>query len=127
MCVDDTTVSGGGGTLAHDRLPTSNLIFWKNVLLAHVHSGQPNLTNRQMTILMVIYASDHPHTVGWLASHLSLSGPVVSRALNALQALGLIGRMPDPFDRRSSILKRTAAGTAFLDRLRNTIVESRHV
>ena len=121
--VDDTIVSFGGPLASHE-LPTSNLVFWKNVLLAHVHSGQPDLTNRQMTILMVLYASDHPHTVVSLAAHLSLSGPVVSRALNALQGLGLIGRSPSPCDRRSSIIKRTAAGTMFLDRFKNIIAES---
>jgi len=125
MRADNTTMSGGEPPASHS--PSASLVIWKNVLLAHVHSGQPNLTNRQMTVLMVVYATDHPHKVGCLAARLSLSGPVVSRALNTLQALGLIARKPDRLDGRSSIIKRTVTGTDFLDRFKNKIAESRQV
>ncbi len=91
------------------------LVFWKEVLLAHVRSGQPNLTNRQMTVLMVLYASGDTYTVGGLAAKLTLSSPVVGRSLNALEALGYLKRSRDPTDARSSLTHRTASGAAFLN------------
>lgn len=93
----------------------ANLLFWKNVLLAHVHSRQPNLTNRQMAVLMVVYASSDPQTVGSLASRLKLSGPVVGRSINMLEALGYLKRARDLADGRSTLMMRTALGVAFLD------------
>ena len=102
----------------------ANLLFWKDVLLAHVRSGQPSLTNRQLAVLMIIYTTADRHTVGGLAWRLDLSSPVVSRSLNMLETLGLLRRSPDPADRRSSLMQRTADGVAFLDHLESAVASS---
>ncbi len=99
------------------------LLFWKEVLLAHVCSGQPNLTNRQMTVLMVIYASNGTYTVGGLAAKLTISSPVVSRSLNMLETLGYLKRSRDPTDARSSVIHRTALGAAFLNSFEGVIAK----
>lgn len=106
--------AGPSSLLASEPPRRVRLLFWKEVLLAHVRSGQPNLTNRQMTVLMVLYASDDTYTVGGLAAKLTLSSPVVSRSLNMLEALGYLKRSRDPADARNSLVHRTASGAAFL-------------
>ena len=55
-----------------------------------VRSGEPDLTNRQMALLMLVYLTPGPHTVRGLAKVLGVSKPVVTRALNTLGALGYL-------------------------------------
>ena len=45
-------------------------------LIGYVRSGQPDLTNRQMALLMVVYQTPGPHTVRGLAHILGVSKPV---------------------------------------------------
>jgi DNA-binding MarR family transcriptional regulator len=87
---------------------------WRGTLLRYVRSGQPDLTNRQMALLMVAGQEPGPHTVRGLAARLHVSKPVVTRALDSLSALGLLRRRRDERDGRSVIVDMTAAGTAFL-------------
>ena len=97
-------------------LPVLNkhLTDWMNTLLDYVRSGHPDLTNRQMALLMVVYETPGPHTVRGLARDLSVSKPVVTRALNRLGALGYLARQRDDQDRRNVFVARTKAGTDFL-------------
>ena len=53
-------------------------------LIDYVRSGAPDLTNRQMALLMLVYLTPGPHTVRGLARILGVSKPVVTRALNTL-------------------------------------------
>ena len=64
------------------------LAGWMRALIAYVRSGEPDLTNRQMALLMLVYLTPGPHTVRGLAKVLGVSKPVVTRALNTLGALG---------------------------------------
>jgi hypothetical protein len=64
------------------------LSAWMRTLVAYVRSGQPDLTNRQMGLLLLVYLTPGPHTVRGLATLLGVSKPVVTRALNTLGALG---------------------------------------
>jgi DNA-binding MarR family transcriptional regulator len=84
-------------------------------LIGYVQSARPDLTNRQMALLMLVYLSDGPHTVRGLAAKLKVSKPVVTRALNTLGALGYLRRQKDESDLRNIFVERTAAGTAFLE------------
>lgn len=95
-------------------MPRSMLTDWMNTLLDYVRSGHPDLTNRQMALLMVVYETPGPHTVRGLARDLSVSKPVVTRALNRLGALGYLARQRDDQDRRNVFVARTKAGTDFL-------------
>ena len=36
---------------------------WMKALIAYVRSGEPDLTNRQMALLMLVYLTPGPHTV----------------------------------------------------------------
>ncbi|MEO7505097.1 MAG: MarR family winged helix-turn-helix transcriptional regulator [Sphingomicrobium sp.] len=84
-------------------------------LIGYVRSGQPDLTNRQMALLLLVYLTPGPHTVRGLAAMLGVSKPVVTRALNTLGALGYLRRERDQDDRRNVFVVRTTDGTSFLE------------
>ena len=91
---------------------------WMRTLINYVRSGEPDLTNRQMALLMLIYLTPGPHTVRGIASALSVSKPVVTRALNTLGSLGYLRRERDQDDRRNIFVVRTKDGTNFLENFR---------
>lgn len=88
---------------------------WMQTLIGYVQSARPDLTNRQMALLMLVYLTDGPHTVRGLAAKLRVSKPVVTRALNTLGALGYLRRQKDESDLRNIFVERTPTGTAFLE------------
>jgi DNA-binding MarR family transcriptional regulator len=88
---------------------------WMGTLINYVRSGQPDLTNRQMALLMLVYETPGPHTVRGLAAQLSVSKPVVTRALNTLAALGYLRRERDEADGRNIFVVRTEVGADFLE------------
>jgi len=57
-------------------------------------------------------------TLSALADHLMMDKGQLSRTVRELEGLGLISRVPDPTDGRSSILSPTAEGTARLEAAR---------
>jgi len=91
------------------------LFSWKSTLVDYVRSGEPDLTNRQMALLLVVYLNPGPHTVRGLAHVLNVSKPVVTRALNRLGALGYLRRQRDDSDKRNIFVARTAEGADFLE------------
>lgn len=95
-----------------------SLKAWMKALIAYVRSGEPDLTNRQMALLLVVYLTPGPHTVRGLARMLSVSKPVVTRALNTLGALGYLRRERDQDDRRNIFVVRTSSGAEFLEGFR---------
>ena len=97
----------------------SSLSMWMRALIGYVRSGEPDLTNRQMALLMLVYLTPGPHTVRGLAKILGVSKPVVTRALNTLGALGYLRRERDQDDRRNIFVVRTEDGTEFLDSFRS--------
>jgi DNA-binding MarR family transcriptional regulator len=97
-------------TLAEKPLKT-----WMQTLVDYVRSGEPDLTNRQMALLMIVYLKPGPHTVRGLARCLNVSKPVVTRALNRLGALGYLRRQRDDSDKRNIFVTRTAEGADFLE------------
>ena len=92
-----------------------SLSGWMHTLIDYVRSGAPDLTNRQMALLMLVYLSPGPHTVRGLARILGVSKPVVTRALNTLGGLGYLRRERDQDDRRNVFVVRTSDGTNFLE------------
>jgi DNA-binding MarR family transcriptional regulator len=91
------------------------LADWMGTLIGYVQSARPDLTNRQMALLMLVYLTDGPHTVRGLAAKLRVSKPVVTRALNTLGALGYLRRQKDESDLRNIFVERTQTGHAFLE------------
>ena len=88
---------------------------WMQTLIDYVRSGRPDLTNRQMALLMLVYITPGPHTVRGIAKKLSVSKPVVTRALNRLGFLGYLRRERDEADKRNVFVVRTNEGADFLD------------
>ena len=88
---------------------------WMNTLISYVRSGQPDLTNRQMALMLLVYLTPGPHTVRGLAHILGVSKPVITRALNTLGSLGYLRRVRDETDRRNVFVARTSTGQEFLD------------
>ena len=91
------------------------LIGWMSALIGYVRSGDPDLTNRQMALLLVVYLLPGPHTVRGLAARLHVSKPVVTRALNTLGSLGYLRRQKDDADLRNIFIEQTPQGLAFLE------------
>lgn len=91
------------------------LYGWMNTLTDYVRSGEPDLTNRQMALLLVVYLKPGPHTVRGLAQVLNVSKPVVTRALNKLGSLGYLRRQRDDADRRNIFVAQTREGAEFLE------------
>lgn len=94
---------------------------WMATLIDYVRSGEPDLTNRQMALLLVVYLQSGPHTVRGLAGGLKVSKPVVTRALNRLGSLGYLRRQRDENDKRNIYIVRTAKGAEFLEQFEHFI------
>lgn len=88
---------------------------WMQAMVRYVRSGEADLTNRQMAMMMLVYADPDPSTVRGLAEQLNVAKPVVTRALNRLGQLGFVRRERDMTDRRNVFIRRTAKGAEFLD------------
>jgi len=105
--------------VAHDWLEK-----WMRTLVGYVRSGDPDLTNRQMAILLLVGQTQGPHTVRGLASRLTVSKPVVTRALNKLASLGFLRRQRDEADKRNIFISMTERGGRFLERFQTLIERS---
>lgn len=93
---------------------TQALDLWRRALVESVRADAPDLSARQMAILLTVYLTPPPHTVRGLAHTLNISKPAVTRALDRLGELGLLKRRPDETDRRSVLVQRTVKGSVFL-------------
>jgi DNA-binding MarR family transcriptional regulator len=99
---------------------------WMSTLVGYVRSGKPDLTNRQMALLMLVYETQGPHTVRGLAQKLGVSKPVVTRALNTLATLGYLRRERDEADGRNVFVARTESGAEFLEAFGSLIAHASH-
>ena len=88
--------------------------LWRKALVASVRRDGPDLSARQMALLLTVYLCDPPHTVRGLAATLGISKPAITRALDRLSVLGFIRRKHDPEDRRIVLVQRTVSGSVFL-------------
>ncbi|MFC5584926.1 MarR family transcriptional regulator [Nitratireductor kimnyeongensis] len=102
--------------------PSQALRLWQQVCLAEVRGKAPDLTERQLAILLTIYLDPPPHTVRGLAEKLDVSKPVITRALDTMGALKLVSRHRDPSDRRNVLIKRTVEGALFVERFGDVVV-----
>lgn len=99
------------------------LVNWMQALIGYVRSGQPDLTNRQMALMMLVYLTPGPHTVRGLANILGVSKPVITRALNTLGTLGYLRRVRDEADRRNVFVAKTSTGQDFLEGFEQNIAQ----
>lgn len=110
-----------------DLMSRKPLATWMSALIDYVRSGEPDLTNRQMALLLVVYLQPGPHTVRGLARSLNVSKPVVTRALNRLGGLGYLRRQRDDNDKRNIYVARTTEGAGFLEEFGQFLGESPRV
>lgn len=88
--------------------------LWRRALVESVRRDGPDLSARQMAIMLQVYLTDPPHTVRGMAATLNISKPAVTRALDRLSVLGFAKRKRDPDDKRNVLVQRTVKGSVFL-------------
>ena len=74
----------------------------------------PDLTARQLGVMLTCYTEAEPQTVRGLAAQLEVSKPAITRALDRLSEFELVRRKTDPMDRRSVLIQRTSSGAAYV-------------
>ncbi|MBL4721210.1 MAG: MarR family transcriptional regulator [Alphaproteobacteria bacterium] len=104
--------------------PNRLLKLWHDALLESVRRDTPDLSARQMSVLLAVYVVPPPHTVRGLSSSMNVSKPAITRALDKLCALDFLRRKPDETDRRSIVVQRTVKGSVFLSDFGDSIAES---
>lgn len=98
------------------------LDIWRRAIVESVRLDAPDLSARQMSLLLTVYLTQAPHTVRGLAVLLKVSKPAITRAVNRLSELELVRRKPDPADKRSVLIQRTVRGSVFLREFGELIV-----
>jgi DNA-binding MarR family transcriptional regulator len=100
------------------------LELWRGAVVDSVRSDEPDLTARQMAVLLLVYTTDPPHTVRGLADRLRISKPAVTRALDRLAHYDFVRRKTDERDRRNVLVQRTVRGSVFLSEFADRIVRA---
>src|SRR5689334_19084035 len=90
------------------------LTLWHGVALDLVKDDEPDLSVRQICILLTIYLEAPPHTVRALAIKLGVTKPVITRALDTMGKMELVSRRRDDNDRRNVLIQRTVKGALYL-------------
>ena len=90
------------------------LDIWRRAVVESVRRDAPDLSARQMALLLTVYLTPPPHTVRGLAEILDVSKPAITRAVSRLGELELVRRKTDDADRRSVLIQRTVRGSVFL-------------
>jgi len=93
---------------------SQSLALWHQVTLRMLQRSGPNLSARQIAVLLTVYMDEGPHTVRGLAQQLKISKPAITRALDRLCDEDLLRRKTDDNDRRSVLIQRTVKGSTFL-------------
>jgi DNA-binding MarR family transcriptional regulator len=91
------------------------LMSFAQVLLGLIRDGRRDLSARQLGVLTSLALQPDLNTIRGLAVHLRVSKPAITRAVDRLEAEGLVKRRPDPQDRRSVCIGMLPAGRSFLD------------
>ena len=102
------------------------LDLWRGAIVESVRRDAPDLSARQMALLLTVYLTPPPHTVRGLALTLNVSKPAITRALDRLGQYGLVKRKLDEADRRSVLVQRTVKGSVFLREFADIVVASAH-
>lgn len=87
---------------------------WQDALVSWVKGENPDLTNRQMAVLLVVSLDESQHTIRGLASRLNIAKPAVTRAIDRLSELDYVKRVDDKRDRRNVFVVPTSSGRSFL-------------
>ncbi|MGE0044632.1 MAG: MarR family transcriptional regulator [Hyphomonadaceae bacterium] len=97
------------------------LDLWRNVTVMSVRGDEPDLTARQLAVLMTVHLGAPPHTVRGLAAALKVGKPAITRALDTLSRYELVTRRRDPEDGRNVLVEKTEKGAFYLSELGDMI------
>lgn len=100
-----------------------SLALWHAVTLDQVLDRGPDLSVRQLAILLIVYMEAPPHTVRGLAQRLNVTKPVITRALDSMGQMSLVKRKRDEKDKRNVLVQRTVEGAQLLENLAQTIIQ----
>ena len=100
------------------------LQLWRGALVASVRKDGPDLSARQLALMLTVYLTPPPHTVRGLAQTLNVSKPAITRALDRLGRLGYIKRKRDQQDRRNVLVQRTVKGSVFLAEFGQMVIDA---
>ncbi|MEE8444118.1 MAG: MarR family transcriptional regulator, partial [Alphaproteobacteria bacterium] len=100
------------------------LDIWRRAIVDSVRRDAPDLSARQMAVLLSVYMTPPPHTVRGLAEILNVSKPAITRALDRLGEYRLARRKSDARDRRSILVQRTVTGSVYLSEFAEIIGEA---
>lgn len=101
--------------------PDQLVDLFRGTIAALVRREEPDLSARQLAVLLTCYLQDEAQTVRGLAAELHVSKPAITRALDRLGEFELVRRKIDPLDRRSVLVQRTSKGNAFMRDLTKTV------
>ena len=113
--------------MAVEMRPSQALKLLNDFAFSLVTDGEPDLSTRQLAVLLTIYLEPPPHTVRGLAAKLKVTKPVITRALDSMGKLGLVSRRRDEADRRNMVIQRTATGALAVERLGDLLVAKARV
>ncbi|MEE8272373.1 MAG: MarR family transcriptional regulator [Alphaproteobacteria bacterium] len=105
-----------------DLTTNQALDLWRQAVVETVRQDSPDLSARQMALMLTVYLTDAPHTVRGLAAALTISKPAVTRGLDRLSDLGLVRRKTDETDRRNVLVQRTDTGSVHLREFADMVV-----
>lgn len=103
--------------------PDQMIGLFRDTITALVRREEPDLSARQLAVLLTCYLESDAQTVRGLAAELNVSKPAITRALDRLSEFEFVRRKVDPMDRRSVLVQRTAKGNAFIRELTRTMRE----
>lgn len=86
----------------------------RGAVIEGVRRDSPDLTARQLAVLLTVYVAEAPHTVRGLAAALNVSKPAITRAIDRLSELNMVRRRIDEADRRNVLIQRTVSGSVFV-------------
>jgi DNA-binding MarR family transcriptional regulator len=97
------------------------LRLWHAVHMHFVRDEEPDLSARQMAILLTDLSRGPAPYGARAGGKLAVSKPVITRALDSMGKHKLVSRRRDEHDRRNVLVQRTVFGALFLERLGDTV------
>jgi DNA-binding MarR family transcriptional regulator len=102
-----------------ERIQTLAKAFDRSLEETLAESGLDRRSFKVLTKLRTV-GPPYRRSAGQLASHMRLSSGAMTNRLDRMESLGLVRRLPDPTDRRGTLVEPTDAGHAIWERTAGT-------